>query len=378
MQAASKGMEKITSPLVGHKTTTLARLFWQNRHSIDVPSKAAAILGVSAVLAPARGVEWALSHRAISHHEMSESPMFVVGHARSGTNYLFRLLAQDPRFGFVRWRQSIFPHMCGPLRPVADFLLTGLGPSERPMDAMSFTPDQPEEEESAAGSLSGYMANLFAYFPRDARYHFNRWSLMNGLSPAELAQWQDALRQTLTKASWIAGGKRLVSTNPGNTARLAQLHEMWPDAPFLHIVRHPYGVYLSAWSALQTGLPLLQLGHAAEEETRELFFDFYRDVLQHHIKQRAALPPGLYAEVRYEDLVADPMAEVRRIYETLDLGGWADLEPRLREHLESIKDYKPNRFSLDRALAARIAEEWSFAFEEWGYDPDLLVGDDDE
>jgi hypothetical protein len=264
------------------------------------------------------------------------------------------------------------------MRPLADFLLTGLGPSERPMDSMPFSPDEPEEEEVAVGSISGHMANLFMYFPHEARYHFDRWTLMENISPTELAEWQDALRATFRKASWLAGGKRLVSKNPWNTARLPHLVDMWPDAPFLHIVRHPYGVYLSAWNALKTGAPLLQFGHADEDEVRELFLDFYRELLQLHIKQREPLPAGQYAEVRYEDLVADPVGELRGVYERLGLDGWARYEPNLRTYLASIADYKPNKFRLDRDLAARIADEWSFAFDEWGYDADVLVGDHDE
>ena len=66
------------------------------------------------------------------------------------------------------------------------------------------------------------------------------------------------------------------------------------------------------------------------------------------------------------------------MYEQLNLEGWTRVEPRVRAYLATIADYKPNKFSLDSQLAARIADEWSFAFKEWGYDPDLLVGDDDE
>jgi hypothetical protein len=371
-------MEKITSPLVGSRTTALARLLWKNRHSIDVPSKALAVLGVTVAFAPARAAEWALSARAIRRHEMTESPFFVVGHARSGTTHLFRLLAQDPQFGFLRSRQSIFPHMCGPMRPLADVLLTGVGPSERPMDGMTVSPDDPEEEENSVGCFNGHMANLCLYFPREARHHFDRWTLMQNLSAAELAEWQSALRATYRKASWLAGGKRLVSKNPWNTARLNHLHDLWPDAPFLHIVRHPYGVYLSAWNALKTGAPFLQLGHVDDDAMREIFFGFYRDLLQRHLEQRASLPPGQYSELRYEDLVSDPVGQLRRVYEQLNLEGWSRLEPKLREYLGTIAGYKPNRFNLDRELAARIAEEWRFAFDEWGYDPDVLVAEDDE
>jgi len=371
-------MEKITSPLVGHKTTALAKLLWQNRRSIDVPSKAVAVLGMSAAFAPARAAEWALAGRALKHHEITEAPLFVLGHARSGTTHLFQLLAQDPQFGFERFRQSIFPYMCGPMRPFADFLLTGLGPNERPMDDMTFTPDGAAEDEDAIGSVNGQMVTLAFYFPREASRHFEKWALMRDLSAAELAQWQDAVRTTFRKASWLAGGKRLVSKNPWHTSRVTHLHALWPDAPMLHIVRHPYGVFLSAWNALVKGAPFLQLGHVDDDEMRDLFFGFYRDMLQQHLEQREVLPAGQYAELRYEDLVVDPVGQMRRVYEQLNLDGWSRFEPNLRAYLATIADYKPNRFDLDRVLAARIAEEWRFAFDEWGYDPDVLVAEDDE
>ena len=88
-----------------------------------------------------------------------------------------------------------------------------------------------------------------------------------------------------------------------------------------------------------------------------------------HLEQRKRVPPGQYAEVRYEDLVADPEGQLHGVYAALGLPGWDAFAPRLRSYLDEVAAYRPHTFQLDRALAERIAREWEFAFDEWGYDP---------
>ena len=39
-----------------------------------------------------------------------ESPLFIIGHWRSGTTFLHNLLCQDPNTGFVTTYQSVFPN----------------------------------------------------------------------------------------------------------------------------------------------------------------------------------------------------------------------------------------------------------------------------
>ena len=64
----------------------------------------------------------------------------------------------------------------------------------------------------------------------------------------------------------------------------------------------------------------------------------------------------------------DPLGQVRRIYEALDLPDFAHVEPRLREYVDSIAGYKKNEFpELATDLRERIAHEWRQCFDEWGY-----------
>ncbi len=363
--------------MAGARTTNLIRMFWQNRNSIDNWPRAALLLGVTSVLAPVRLAETIATYRPLRRHVMQESPLFVVGHARSGTTMLFRLLACDDQFGFLRFRQAIFPAMCATGRPLADRFLTGMGPATRPMDDMDVYPDQPDEEELSLDQLSGTGIGGFLYFPRNAERYFDKWALMQGLTLREKRRWERTRDAVFRKASWLDDGKRLVAKNPWNTAWLPQILERWPDAPILHIVRHPYGVYLSAWHAIEAGAHIMELASHDDNDLREFFFREYRSLMQAHIAQRSLVPAGQYAEIRYEDLVTDPVATLRRIYEELDLGGWPAFEPKLRAYLVEIEGYQPGRFRLDADMAERIASEWAFAFDEWGYDPGAFSGVDE-
>src|SRR5262249_10979938 len=65
---------------------------------------------------------------------------------------------------------------------------------------------------------------------------------------------------------------------------------------------------------------------------------------------------------------ADPIGQVRRIYEALALPDFQDVEPALQRYVESQTGYKKNVFrEIPAELRARIAREWRRCFEEWGY-----------
>ncbi|MCL4194809.1 MAG: hypothetical protein KJZ87_23930, partial [Thermoguttaceae bacterium] len=73
------------------------------------------------------------------------------------------------------------------------------------------------------------------------------------------------------------------------------------------------------------------------------------------------------AEVRYEELTADPIGEIGRIYEQLELGGFEMLLPRLRERAVQQSDYRRNRYSISAAMEAEIASRWGDFIERYGY-----------
>src|SRR5215467_11912757 len=80
------------------------------------------------------------------------------------------------------------------------------------------------------------------------------------------------------------------------------------------------------------------------------------------------IPPGHLHEVCFEELEEDPIGQLQRLYERLDLPDFASVEPILREYLRSLAGYKKNTFpELSADEGDRLAREWQDCFEKWGY-----------
>jgi hypothetical protein len=126
-----------------------------------------------------------------------------------------------------------------------------------------------------------------------------------------------------------ARGKALVgSKNPDYLRRLPTLHHLWPQAKFVHIIRDGRDVCLSLskrWKDKPDfrGFPLFLY-----EEPDRIFDGWTKDPvattalwwewtvgLGRHFG--ASLPRGMYHEMRYEDLVADPERESRALCDFL-------------------------------------------------------------
>jgi len=85
-------------------------------------------------------------------------------------------------------------------------------------------------------------------------------------------------------------------------------------------------------------------------------------------RQRGAIPANQLCELKYEDLVRDPMAQLRCIYEQLELGDFDEIAPLMQTHIGSQKDYKTNKHDLKPELRSEIRRRWKDYFERYGYE----------
>ena len=70
----------------------------------------------------------------------------------------------------------------------------------------------------------------------------------------------------------------------------------------------------------------------------------------------------------FEQLEQDPVGQIQRIYEALQLPDFSPVHSALQSYVSSIADYRKNSFpDLPEELRRRIAKEWQPSFEEWGY-----------
>jgi hypothetical protein len=74
--------------------------------------------------------------------------------------------------------------------------------------------------------------------------------------------------------------------------------------------------------------------------------------------------------MRYEELVADPVGQMRALYEALELGSFEEVRPRIEEYFAAHTGYQTNRYpALSDELRAEIARRWGPVIDKYGYTP---------
>ena len=325
----------------------------------------------SLLTSPLRMWERVRYGRSVRRTEIHPAPIFIVGHWRSGTTHLHNLMCQDNRFGFLTTFQAMAPGFCltgdGIIKR---FLATAAGARHptRIIDNIPLVLDAPQEDEFALGNLSP-LSFLHVYtLPRRAREIFSRSVLLRGVPKGDLAQRLRSYETVLRKATLKANGRRLVLKNCASCGQIEILLTLFPEARFIHIHRNPYEVFLSTLHLYRTVIPRFQVQSISREEIEAYVLEFYDKLMHAYLNSRSKIPSGRHMEVRFEDLEADPLSEMRRIYDTLGLTGFDESEPALRAYIDSVSGYRKNAYELNTDAIEKVNRHWAFAFDQWGYE----------
>lgn len=301
----------------------------------------------------------------IARTPIAEAPLFIVGHWRTGTTLLHEMLILDPRHAYPTTYECLEPNHFLLTEHLITRWLPFLMPSRRPMDNMQAGWDRPQEDEFALcmlGQPSPYLTIAFPNHPPQCLEYLD----LEGLSPRALASWKKTFFDFLQRLTY-KDRRRLVLKSPPHSCRVKHLLDLFPDARFVHIVRDPYVVFPSTvnlWKSLYRAHGLQRPTFAGLEE--HVFRTFLR--LYDRLEEgRKLLSPGRFHELRYEDLMRDPIGQMRAVYEQLDLGGFEEARPRLEKYLASTAGYETNRYQLTPAQRAEIAARWQSVFERYGY-----------
>lgn len=290
-------------------------------------------------------------------------PLFLLGFWRSGTTFLHELFCCDARFGFASTYACMNP---------SHFLLTEewvrqrtTQPILRPMDSMQFSWASPQEDEFALLSLgapSAYEAIIAPSLMRDARLLLD----VRQRSSAERNRWVETL-QYFIRLLTVQQGKTIVLKSPPHGFRLPLLPSLFPLARYVIIERNPYEVFasnLKLWRAL-LDLYSVEAISPVDIETFVLSaYVLHEDAIAEGVRQ---VDPRLFARVRYENLVSDPVGQMALLYKELGLKGFEAVRPRIEHHVASVANHARNRFRLSAAQKNRIDSAWGQLIQRKGY-----------
>jgi len=301
------------------------------------------------------------------HKQQSiEKPIFIVGNFRSGTTLLHRTLAKDPRFtGMKAWEIFVAPSIIQRKlihwlmrinRAIGDPIQKIINLFERALKNYSYmhkTGLNEIEEDSQIFLHVWSSYNLFAFFPfpeliRNYIYYDDK--IPQEQKNLDMTYYQEVLKRHV----YTQNGKQYISKSPSYSPKVRTLHEKFPDAKFINLVRSPNRVIPSSVSMFSNhwktyGNPEEKYPQPAPEVMREQAKHWY--LYPHQYLKK--LPSDQYVLVRYQDLVANPKATVEAIYNRFRI-------PLTPEYQEILK--------IETEKAQKFSSHHNYSLEEMGLD----------
>jgi omega-hydroxy-beta-dihydromenaquinone-9 sulfotransferase len=353
----------------GMRFMTLMRLFWRGRFSFTlncIPDTLALFIWVP-WNTPLTWLSEALYKKKAESLPPGEPPIFVVGHWRSGTTLLHDLFSEDPNFAYPTTYECFFPHHFLLTEGRLDRAFKVLLPKRRPQDDVPVGFDRPQEEEFALIMLGeGSPYNTMAWprrGPVDTEYLD-----FKGLPETKVKSWADAFMWFYRRLR-LKHGKRLVMKTPANAARLKVLTKLFPDARWVFIARNPLDVFPSTvklWRALYSTQGLHNPPHLGAW-LDDYVLDTFERYTCAYAEDRHLIPEEKLVEIRYEDLIEDPIGSMRRIYERLGLEKFEEAEGPMRAILTDRSDHRVSSYRLPKDIARKVAERLAPFIDRYGY-----------
>lgn len=323
-----------------------------------------------------------------------KAPVFIIGHARSGTTLAHRLMSADQRFSSFKYYELLLPSLVQKklVRLLAWLDATLLGRTlERRLQAWEkrkFGPTQhihkmgltiPEEDDLMYfnSCASGFWLTKLPYMSELDFFHIDR------RPAARRRRMMKFYRECVRRQLYLNGSDRIhLSKNPTYCGRVESLIEAFPDARFVVLYRNPYETIPSLLKLLNVGWKLQ--GNLSLERIREsnevmtgLSYETYLyplEVLRRH-------PETPCAVIDYRRLTTDPKGTIEDVYRDLglditpDYAAFLDAESARNKRHETEHRYSLAEFGLDdREIRQRLAP----LFEKFGWDEDVPATHNDD
>lgn len=356
-----------------HQLYTVKRTVWKKlkqENSIDpvYAFRARKIEWTSLALSLPTGLQKILYSkriRKVSFHQ--HPPVFILGMWRSGTTFLHYMMSKDPQFGYLNNHQAFTFNFSLLSFDRFNKILNVFVPKRRPQDNVRLTLDDPAEEEQPFSTFTKRSSIHSFFFPRNQEY-FRKYHLFEGIDEKDKAKWKKDYLFLLKNISVYSKKEKLLLKNPHNTGRVKELLELFPDAKFIFIHRDPYTVFRSTKKLYMQMIGSQFLQFLSQKEIEKLIVDNNASILKKYLAERELIPGGNLVEIGFDQLESAPMETVEEVYKQLGIPGFEDAKPTISAYLDSVKDYKKNKFKpLGKKQKERIDSKWKVWFETFNY-----------
>jgi len=265
-----------------------------------------------------------------------DRPLFISGMPRSGSTFLHNLFAQDPGNRVPRTWEVMFP-LPPPTRRAFDSDHR-IAKAENRLRWLRWTKPAIVKVHPLGARLPQECIAITSYsFQSDeflCMFHipsYESWLRNHDAAPAYRFH-----RCFLKHLQWLCPGERWVLKAPDHVHALPALFEIYPDARIIFLHRDPLKVLGSIasltkllWGAFSSRIDPREVG---DYETR-ILSDTVLKVME--FQDRHSSLADRFINIQYLDLVRDPIATVRSIYNHFGLNLSVNAEASMRAFLKS-------------------------------------------
>ncbi len=169
----------------------------------------------------------------------------------------------------------------------------------------------------ACGPELKLIPSIAAHWENTAK-HFQEILKSYQLTPAELNRsYQSFIRHLLQPFLDKSGKQRVAEKTPNNVFFFYHLHQMFPQSPLIHCIRDGRDVVCSLltmnWINPETGKKLPYV-----ENAENAAHYWVRSVAAGRASARNSSVKNRYHEIRYEDVVNEPEATLKELFDFLE------------------------------------------------------------
>ncbi len=263
-----------------------------------------------------------------------ERPIFIVGFPRSGTTILFNLLAQDPANRAPLGWETQFPN---PPPETTTYMTDPRIEKARKyfgrMDAMA--PSLASIHEVGAELPQECMPILaHSMLSPQASIAFNVPSYQRWVDDQDAAPAYAYHRHFLEHLQSRHMKKRWVLKSPVHLATLDALLDEYPDARLIFTHRDPAKTIPSLASLVYTVRGIVTDAVDPKKVGPEQF-DWWAKSLDHamQVRDRHADKSDQFMDIQFEEVIADPVAALARVYDRFGIPWSDEVENRMRTFL---------------------------------------------
>ncbi len=317
------------------------------------------------------------------HATQIREPIFIVGHARSGTTLIHRLMSEDEgRFSAFMLYELYFPSLLQKwvIRRIAALDRRLGGHLEARVMAWSDRHYAAMRDMHEMGLTHLEEDDIVLYYSMASGFWITKLPWMGDLDFYYVDEWPERrrrrlmrfYRQCVRRQLYLNGPNKVhLSKNPIFAGRVAALLETFPDARIVVPVRNPYETIPSLLKLMRAGWKRLGWDEARQRRCLAVLAHQSFHTYRHPLEVLAKHPDAPSAVVDYRALAADPAAAIEKVYLALGL----ELSAAHREGLaargrRASAHRSGHRYSLEEfgLEAHAIRSELGELFERFGWD----------